>query len=70
MDVFKSYTYPELLNFYILIFSHCEETLQVEIIQKHIDWDSSYRGINSFSEYIDISEHVHHNGNNLWEQSE
>lgn len=58
------------MNFDILIFSHCEETFQMETIQKHVDRDSSYRGINSFFEYIDISEHVHRNGNDLQGQSE
>lgn len=67
---FKSYTYSELLNFYILIFSHCEEAFQMEIIQQHVDRDSSYGCINNFFEYVDISEHVHHNGNDLRGQSD
>lgn len=67
---FKSYTHSELLNFDILIFSHLEETFQMVIVQKHVDGNSSYRGVHSFFEYIHISEHVHRNGNDLRGQSE
>lgn len=58
-------THPELLNLYILILSRCEETFQMEIIQKHVDWNSSYGGVDNFFEYIYIGEHVHHDGNDL-----
>ena len=37
----------------------------MEIIQKHVDGDSSYRGIDNFFEYIHIGELVHHDGNDL-----
>lgn len=40
------------------------------ISQKHVDWNSSHGGVNSFFEYVYISEHVHHNGNDLQGQSE
>lgn len=40
------------------------------IIQKHVDRDSSYRGVDSLFEYIYIGELVHHNGNDLQGHSE
>lgn len=67
---FKSYTHSELLNLYVLIFSHREETFQMEIVQKHVDRDPSYGSVHGFFEYVYICERVHHNGNDLRGQSE
>lgn len=58
-------TYSELLKFNILIFSHCQETFQIELIQQNVDRNSTYGRVYNFFEYIDVSEHVHHNGNDL-----